>query len=520
MNDGRSLSNTVGTVLDPIFVLRRRVQVAPGATARIAFWTVVASSRQALLDLIDKHRDAAAFERATTLAWTQAQVQLHHIGIDPGEAGLFQRLAGHLLYATPTLRPSSDTILRGAGAQSGLWHLGISGDLPILLLRIADAEHLDLARQLLQAHEYWRMKQFAVDLVILNERASSYVQDLQIALEALVRASQSRPQAGVEGPTGRIYVLRTDLMSAETRGLLASVARVVLVGQRGRLSDQLDRVPSPKAPVRVPRPAFPRSQPAAPPPTPELEFFNGLGGFATDGQEYVTILGPGQRTPAPWINVIANPSFGFHVPTEGGGTTWSVNSRENQLTPWSNDPITDRPGEAFYLRDDATGELWSPTALPIRDEAATYMARHGRGYSRFQHTAHGIVADLVQFVPLHDPIKISRLRLRNTSERTRQISVTAYLEWVLGPSRSGCAPFVVTELDPRTGAMFARNRWTSDFGSRVAFADLNGAQTDWTGDRREFIGRNGTLAQPAALAGAAPLRKTLGAGLDPCGRRR
>jgi cyclic beta-1,2-glucan synthetase len=519
--DGRSLSNTVGTVLDPIFALRRRVQIAPGATARIAFWTVVAPSRQALLDLIDKHRDATAFERATTLAWTQAQVQLHHIGIDPGEAGLFQRLAGHLLYAAPTLRPSSDTILRGAGAQSGLWHLGISGDLPILLLRIADAEHLDIARQLLQAHEYWRMKQFPVDLVILNERASSYVQDLQIALEALVRASQSRPQAGVEGPSGRIYVLRADLMSAETRGLLASVARVVLVGQRGRLSDQLDRVPSAKLPVRaVAKRAFARSQPQVPPPTPELEFFNGLGGFAADGQEYVTILGPGQWTPAPWINVIANPSFGFHVATEGGGTTWSVNSRENQLTPWSNDPVTDRPGEAFYLRDDATGDLWSPTALPIRDESATYVASHGRGYSRFQNTAHGIAADLIQFVPLHDPVKISRLRLRNTSDRTRQISVTAYVEWVLGPLRSGCAPFVMTSIDAGSGAMFARNAWSSGFASRVAFADLNGTQTDWTGDRREFIGRNGTLARPAALAGAAPLRKTLGAGLDPCGALR
>jgi cyclic beta-1,2-glucan synthetase len=365
------------------------------------------------------------------------------------------------------------------------------------------------------------MKQFAVDLVLLNERGSSYVQDLQISLEALVRASQSRPQAGVEGPPGRIYVLRADLMPAETRRLLTSVARVVLVGQRGRLSDQLDRVASPKATVRaVVKRAFARSQPAAPPPTPELEFFNGLGGFAADAHEYVTILGPGQWTPAPWINVVANPGFGFHVPTEGGGTTWSINSRENQLTPWSNDPVTDRPGEAFYLRDDATGELWSPTALPIRDEAATYVARHGRGYSRFQHAANGIASDLIQFVPPQDPIKISRLRLRNTSERTRRISVTAYVEWVLGPSRSGSAPFVTTDMDAASGAMFARNAWSSDFGARVAFADLNGAQTDWTGDRREFIGRNGTLARPAALAGAASLHKTLGAGLDPCGALR
>ena len=523
--DGRKLSNTVGTVLDPLFALRQRVRVAPGAIVRIAFWTVVAETRDAVLDLVDKHRDATAFDRAATLAWTQAQVQLHHIGIDPGEAGLFQRVAGHLLHAGPTMRPSSDTILRGAGGQPGLWPMGISGDLPIALLRIADMENLDVAHQLLQAHEYWRMKQFAADLVILNERASSYVQDLQIALETLARASQSRPPVGTQQrQQGRVFVLRADLLSAEARALLVAVARVVLVGQRGSLADQLDRVPEPKEAARTTRKravepvapaAFARagSQPA-------LEFFNGLGGFAEGGREYVTILGPGQSTPAPWINVIANPAFGFQVATEGGGYTWSVNSRENQLTPWSNDPVSDRPGEVFYLRDDDTGDLWCPTARPIRDNTTTYVARHGRGYSRFEHSAHGIGVDLVQYVPLDDPIKISRLTLRNTSSRTRHLSVTAYAEWVLGPSRTAAAAFVTTEIDAGTGAMFVRNPWRAAFGSRVAFVDLAGRQTDWTGDRREFIGRNGTLESPAALASARPLSNTVGAGLDPCGALR
>ena len=209
-----------------------------------------------------------------------------------------------------------------------------------------------------------------------------------------------------------------------------------------------------------------------------------------------------------------------------------MNSRENQLTPWSNDPVTDRPGEAFYVHDDDTGTLWGPTALPIRDEAGTYVARHGRGYSRFEHTANGIALDLLQFVPLDDPIKISRLSMHNTSSRIRHLSVTAYAEWVLGPSRGVSAPFVATEIDPVTGAMFARNAWNAAFGSRVTFADLNGAQadwtgdrrefgpTDWTGDRREFIGRNGTLASPAALASATALSNTTGAGLDPCGALR
>jgi cyclic beta-1,2-glucan synthetase len=517
--DGRPLSNTVGTVLDPVFAFRRRVRVQPGETVRIAFWTLVASSRADVLDLVDKHHDANAFERAATLAWTQAQVQLGHLGVDADEASLFQHLAGHVLYADRSMRPSSDAIRRGSGGPAALWAQGISGDIPIVLVRIDDIEDIAIVRQLLRAHEYWRMKQLAVDLVILNERASSYVQDLQIALETTVRTSQSHPRVGVDGARGSVFVLRTDLISRETGALLPSVARVVLAGRYGSLSDQLGRfreanATAPPPPRRLQTADVQPSFPA----TLDLEFFNGLGGFATNGCEYVTTLGAGQVTPAPWTNVISNASFGFQVTVEGGGYTWSINSRENQLTPWSNDPVTDRPGEVIFLRDEDTGELWGPTALPIRDEATPYIVRHGQGYSRFEHAAHGIELDLLQYVPLDDPIKISRLTIRNTSVRPRRLSVTAYVEWVLGPSRSASAPFIVTEIEPETGALLARNPWNAAFGSRVAFADLAGRQTTWTGDRREFLGRNGTLDNPAALIGeASPLSKRVGAGLDPCG---
>jgi cyclic beta-1,2-glucan synthetase len=515
--DGQRLSGTVGTVLDPVFALRYRISVAAGTTSRIAFWTAVAASREDVLDLLDKHHEANSFTRAATLAWTQAQVQLRHLGIDAVEAALFQRLAGHLLYADASLRPPANVIREGAGPPSGLWSQRLSGDLPILLLRIDAIEDIAIARQLLQAHEYWQMKGLAADVVLLNDRAASYVQDLQNALETLARMSQSRPRAAAHSVRGSVFVLRADLISDQTRRLLPAVARVVLVARHGVLADQLDRVRKPVAPASLPVKSAPRTEPVVSANAGrDLEFFNGLGGFAAQGREYVIHLGPGQSTPAPWINVIANPHFGFQVAADGSGFTWALNSREHQITPWSNDPVADRSGEVLYLRDEETGEVWGPTAAPIRDLGATYTARHGQGYSRFELTARDLELALCMFVPMRDPIKISRLSIRNTSRRPRRLSLTAYAEWVLGTSRGSSAPFILTELDADTGALFARNPWDATFGSRVAFADLAGRQSQWTADRAEFLGRHGTLEMPAALAARGPLGKRAGAGLDPC----
>jgi len=511
---GRPLSNTVGTVLDPVFSLRQRVRIAPGDSARVAFWTVMATSRDDLLALIDKHHDRNAFERAKTLAWTQAQVELRHLDIDAAEAADFQRLAAPLLYADARFRAPADAILRGAGPQSALWPMAISGDLPIVLLRIDEIEDMAQVRQLLRAHEYWRMKGLGVDLVIVNERASSYIQDLQLAIESAVRSSHTQGDADDEGARGAVFTLRADMMHADARTLLQSVARVALIARRGPIAAQLARLRAPLAASVRRRPPAPQSLPPAAPP-PALEFFNGLGGFDQDGREYMVVLNAGQRTPAPWINVIANPGFGFQTSALGSGYTWAENSRDNQLTPWSNDAVADPCGEAIYVHDEDSFQTWSATAQPIRDNG-TYVARHGHGYSRFTHEANGIALDLLQYVPLDDPVKISRLTLRNRSGFPRRLSVTAYTEWVLGTSRGASAPFIVTARDPATGALLVRNTWSTAFPDRVAFADLGGRQTAWTTDRTEFLGRNGGPETPAALLGKAPLSGATGAGLDPC----
>ncbi|HEX7950429.1 MAG TPA: glucoamylase family protein [Candidatus Limnocylindrales bacterium] len=519
--DGRPLSNTVGAVLDPIFSLRLRIPLAAGATAHAIFSTVVAESREEVLDLADKYRESVTFERAATLAWTQAQVQLHHLGIDQDEALLFQRLANRIIYSDPSLRPSPSLLAQNHRGASGLWAHGISGDLPIVLVRIDEPDDVDIVRQLLRAHEYWRLKLLDVDLVILNEHGPTYADSLQEVLETVVRTSQSGPGQETGQARGRVSILRGDQLSAEDRTMLQAAARAVLLSRRGSLADQVIRLERPERPVASLPPRSGTASAAAPPALnaalrPELEFFNGLGGFADGGREYVTVLGPGQSTPAPWLNVVANPAFGFLVSESGSGYTWSENSRENQLTPWSNDPVSDPVSEAIYVRDDETGELWGPTASPIRLEDSTYVARHGPGYSRFEHTHGGIVLELLQFVPLDDRLKIGILTIANQSGRRRRLSVTAYAEWVLGTSRGTAAPTIVTDLEPTTTALLARNPWNADFADRIAFLDLGGRQEAWTADRTEFLGRNGSYDRPAALDRGHHLTGATGAGMDPC----
>ena len=515
--DARPLSDTVGTVLDPVLALRHRVKIAPGETARIAFWLGVAPSRAEVLALVGKYRDGAAFERVKALARTHAEAQLRDLGLESEEAELFQRLANRVLYADSSLRTSRGILENNRLGQSALWPFGLSGDLPIVLVSIDSEDDIGIVKQLLRAQDYWRVKQLHVDLVVLNERPPSEAPGLQEALDAVISASQNG-RAQDFPRRGKAFLLRADLVPRPSRDLLLTAARAVLNAGRGALSDQLttpgETDPVPRRRRRNVNEAKPDLGPRAAPP---LEFFNGLGGFAAEGREYVVTLGEGQWTPAPWINVVANPEFGFLASADGCGSTWSLNAQQNQLTPWSNDPVSNAPAEAIYIRDEDTGDLWTATPLPIREPSSAYVVRHGFGYSRFEHASHGIELDLLQFVPLEDSIKVSRLKIVNRSADTRQLSVTHYLDWVLGNQRSKTAPFIVTEIEPKTAALLARNPWGTDLSSRIAFMDMAGRQRACTADRAEFLGRHGSLAEPAALLQANPLSNRAGGGMDPCG---
>ncbi|MGH9883496.1 MAG: GH36-type glycosyl hydrolase domain-containing protein [Pyrinomonadaceae bacterium] len=509
--EDRPLSNTVGAVLDPVFSLRRRVRIRPNQTVRVSFSTGLAHSREEAIMLADKYHDPSIFERESRLAWTKAQVEMSHLNIDAEQAHMFQRLAERIIYSDPSLRPRPHVLALNTRAQSSLWPYAISGDLPILLVRINRAEDLPIVRKILRGHEYLHYKGLRVDLVILNDHPPSYIQSLQQELESIVRTSGLQ---SMQDKPGGVFLRRADIMPEADRILLHAVARVVIVTERGTLEDQLERKPVeellPRAFVpRLPSQSYPEPTVAL----PELAFFNGVGGFHQDGREYVIVLAAEQWTPAPWANIIANQSeFGFQVTETGSGYTWSINSRENRLTPWSNDAVSDPPGEIIYLRDEDTGTVWSATPLPIR-EAEPYTIRHGQGYTVFEHTSHGISQELLQFVPLDAPVKISVLRLRNRSDRTRRLSVTFYNELVLGFQRSTSAPYVITEIDRST--IFAHNPFNNEFAERVAFVATSATVSSATCDRKEFLGRNGSPARPAALR-RVKLADRDGAGLDPC----
>jgi cyclic beta-1,2-glucan synthetase len=516
---GQPLSGSEGSVLDPIVAIRSRITLEPQQSAAIDMVFGVGETREACLALAGKYQDRHLADRVFDLASTHGWVTLRQINATESDAQLYARLASSVLYANAALRADAGVLMKNRRGQSGLWGYAISGDLPIVLARIGDAANIDLVRQLVQAHAYWRLKGLAVDLVIWNEDHAGYRQLLQDQITGLIAAGI---EAQVVERPGGIFLRRAEQISEEDRVLFESVARAVVSDKRGTLAEQISRksVTERRLDGRTSRWNAPRLRvvhpaPQAEPPRATLDFFNGIGGFSADGREYVITTSPVQATPAPWVNVLANPQFGSVISESGPGYTWSENAHEFRLTPWANDAVSEASGEAFYLRDEESGQFWSPTPMPCGGPTP-YVTRHGFGYSVFEHAEGGIRSELRVFVDLEEAVKFSVLKLANRSGRTRRLSATGYVEWVLGDLRPKTAMHVVTEIDPSSGALYATNAYNTEFAGRAAFFQVDDATRRVTGNRTEFLGRNGTLARPAAMQ-RAQLSNKVGAGLDPCG---
>ncbi|WP_378943240.1 GH36-type glycosyl hydrolase domain-containing protein [Mesorhizobium sp. ANAO-SY3R2] len=524
---GARLTGSAGFTLDPVAAIRRRVRVPANKKVSLTFWTVVGSTREEVEETVARLDHPEGFPRQAMLSWTRSQVQTRHLGLSLADAANVQKLARYLIYPDPFLRLSADAIASGLGRQSALWPMAISGDFPILAVRIGDIADIEVIAQVLRFQEYMRARGLLADLVIINEQASSYVQDLQQAIEALCENSRLR---GKElGPRQHIFAVRRDLMDEDSYRTLLAVARVCLHTRNGTIFDQIERA---EAAALLARDALASAQaPANPVPqvlqtSPSralrknsgegLAYWNGFGGFDAGGREYVVRLNGTRATPQPWINVVANSAFGFHSSAEGAAFTWSRNSRDYQLTPWTNDPVTNRPGEAIYIFDRASGRTHSPIAAVARDAGATYEARHGQGFSTFRSKRGSLATELTHLVDPVDPVRVSRLRIENSGAVPAKLRVYAYAEWVLGNSRAKTGPNIVSSVDAATGALLARNTYGLDFGERVAFMALDGKAGSVTADRHEFIGTGGTVELPHAVMLGADLTGRVEAGVDPC----
>ena len=511
-NDGR-LSGTEGPVIDPIVSIRQVVRkLGPDETIVFDIITGVCATRDECLALIEKYQEKYYKDRVFELAWTHSQVVLRQINATEADAQLYGRLASSILFTNAALRTDAAVIAMNQKGQSGLWGYSISGDLPIVLLEIEDPSNIQLVKQLVQAHTYWWLKGIAVDLVIWNEDRSGYRQSLQNEIFGLVTAGIG---SELTGHPGGIFVRAAEQIAEEDRLLMRTVAKIIISDKKGSLSDQINKKPMAKniIPFLLPGSVFSGVSEAITLPA-DLIFFNDFGGFSPDGTEYVIVTTPEKRTPLPWANVLANPEFGCIISEAGQSYTWLENAHEFRLTPWENDPVCDKGGEAFYIRDEETGHYWSPFPMPAGGPSP-YITRHGFGYSTFRHTEVGVETHTTVHVDLDSPVKFVVIKLTNKSGSSRRLSVTGYVEWVLGDHRSKTGMHVVTELNLATGAMLARNPYCTEFCGMVAFFDTDDKTRTVTGDRTEFIGRNGTLNKPASMAHQF-LSGTVGAALDPC----
>ncbi len=514
--DGRALSGTTGAVLDPILSLRTRLRIAPGGFARISFTTGLAPDETCARSCAQKYHDHGVAARVFALAYTQAQMSMRHLGITVEQAQVFEDLGSRVFFSDASLRADRETLAKNTLGQEGLWRHGISGDLPIVLVRVREPGDLPLVRQLLTAHEHWRLKGLRADIVILNEHSASYRAETNAQMERLVGGG---PWAAWKGKPGGVFLLQGESMPEAEKLLLSVVAQAVISADLGTLEHQMAR---PEADPPLPLASTPvdedtdetRADEEPRPPTRIFE--NGLGGFTPDGREYVVVLEGERQTPLPWVNVLANPRFGTIVTTSGAAHTWFENSRENRLTPFANDPVTDSTSEAIFVRDEENGALWGTTPAPLRRtrRSPRWVVRHAAGVTRFLRASHGIAQELAVFVARDEPVKLSIVTLTNRSNRPRRLVLFSYNAWLLGPPIASGSRFVETELDGENRAVLARDHYGPGRG-RVAFAATSEPLVSATGDRLEFLGRNGSLSRASAF-GRRNLMNRFGAGLDPC----
>lgn len=493
---GEQTSRTTGFTLDPIMSLRIRLSLQAMATKSFAFVTIAGTSRANLFEIAERY-SWPALSLAFRDADREAAREVARLEIEPARLPELQALGSLLVNFHAALRAPAAGVDLNVSGQPNLWRFGISGDLPILLVRMGMEDSSGLLDFLIRGQHLWRRGGLQVDLVVLRSETAGYEEPLREKILSTLRDTQAY---GYLGRKGGIHLVSASGMAADSRRGLESAAHVVLDDDGTPLADKLDRILEQRElPPRFAGTSYPDHAAPAPLEKPEgLLFANGFGGFDAQSGDYLIHLEENETTPAPWCNVLANDHFGTIVSESGLGFTWAVNSGENRITPWSNDPVADPQGEALYLRDEETAEFWTVTPSPAGPRTA-FQARHGAGHTSWRRNSHGMEQEMEAFVPADDPVKIVKLRLANPSGKVRRVTVTYYAQWLLGALPSRSRPHVACEYDASCHAILANNAWNPEFAGQVAFLSASSPPHSLTGDSYDFLGHEGSTRNPAAL---------------------
>ena len=501
----KGLTNTTGIVLDPIMSIGKKIKIGKGEKVSLYYITALTHSRQEAVDILNKYREIDSINMAMDLSNTKSQTEIGYLNLNHSDIPFYEELLPYLFYLNKNTKSQYANILKqNRKGKEGLWAHGISGDNPIVLVTIKSMEGIENLMKLIDAHEYWSYKGLKVDLVVLNEDDSVYYQPLFENIREIVYEKRGN----VVDVNGGIFIRNGNTILEEDKALLYKWAALVVKAEEGFIDKKTRINPIPYKKFNGGIPEYPNKDINL-----EVDYFNGYGGFANGGKEYIIKLSKDLNTPLPWINVIANRDFGFTISELGTGFTWSDNSRENKLTPWYNDPITGKAGEMIYLRDDSTGEIWSITPKPIRDEK-DYIITHGLGYTSFYHYSQGIEQELTIFVPTDDKVKISLIKLKNDTNYERKISLAYYIRPVLGVTDEETETLLETDINEEV--FIVKNSANSEFKNNALFIGTSEKIKSYTGDRMEFLGKIPSYKKPEGLK-RERLSNTVGLGYNPCG---
>ncbi|MFL0194789.1 GH36-type glycosyl hydrolase domain-containing protein [Clostridium sp. WILCCON 0269] len=511
MDNDAQLTKSVGAVIDPIVSMRIRLLIEPGKTSKVAYSTIVTDSREKAIELASKYRNMSNVNRIFQLSWTEVQLEMQYLGTRSNQVNMYQKIASKILFINNLFQDKYKYISKIKKGQSALWPYGISGDLPIVLVIIRDESHMELVRQLLLAHEYWSLKGLWVDLVLLNLQDTSYVQLLQDKIRDAVNSRR----LSKKNASGGVFVYNRSTMNQKDIDFFIAVARIVIDAEKGELIKHLKDTEEEKIGSYGDVVINKKNSSNYSFKIPELQYFNDIGGFSKDGKSYFIILKNYSNTPAPWINVISNKKFGFHISENGVSYTWNKNSRENKLTTWSNDPVMDSEAEAIYIKDDVTEQTWSISPKPVRD-SGEYLIEHGFGFSTFKHEANEILGEMTVFADIDDSVKISRVRLKNIGRGKRKLSLSYYAKLVLGVCHEQTSQYIYTGFNNKEQYIYARNPYSECFSKGICYMKiLGGKNLSYTSSREEFIGRGGDVSAPKGLQ-SENFSGRVGAGVDPC----